>query len=58
MSDDSRFGHHAVEDIVAHSDWLATVLQQFGLDRTKLALKRNARDMTPTEGAVVEKILA
>jgi len=55
-----EFGHHAVEDIVTHSDWLATVLQQFGLDRTKLAFKRNARDMTMTEGAgkVVDKILA
>ena len=55
-----EFAHHAVEDIVTHSDWLATVLNQFGLDPAKLSFKRNARELTLTDGAgkVVTKILA
>ncbi len=55
-----EFGHHAVEEIVTHSDWLATLLHQFGLDSSALAFKRNARDLTLTDGAgkLVEKILA
>jgi hypothetical protein len=55
-----EFAHHAVEDIVTHSDWLTTVLHQFGLDPAKLAFKRNARELTLTDGAgkVVKKLLA
>ena len=55
-----EFAHHAVEDVVTHSDWLATVLHQFGLDPAKLSFKRNARELTLTDGAgkVVTKILA
>ena len=55
-----EFAHHAVEGVVTHSDWLATVMHQFGLDPAKLTFKRNARDLTLTDGAgkVVDKILA
>lgn len=55
-----EFAHHAVEDVVTHADWLATVLHLFGLDKDKLTFKRNARDTTLTDGAgkVVQKILA
>jgi Protein of unknown function (DUF1501) len=55
-----EFGHHAVEDIVTHSDWLTTVLHQFGLDPAQLTFKRNARELTLTDsaGKVVQKILA
>ncbi len=31
-----EFGHHAVEDIVEHYDWLATVLHLFGLNHHDL----------------------
>ena len=55
-----EFSHHAVEDKVTHSDWLTTVLHLFGLERDKLSFKRNARELTLTDGAgaVVEKVLA
>ena len=55
-----EFAHHAVEGIVTHSDWLATLLHLFGLDAAKLAFKRNARELTLTDGAgkVVEGVLA
>jgi arylsulfatase A-like enzyme len=55
-----EFAHHAVEGKVTHSDWLATVLHQFGLDADKLTFKRNARELTLTDGAggVVKGILA
>ena len=55
-----EFSHHAVKDIVTHSDWLATVLHQFGLDKDKLHFKRNARELTLTDGAgaVIKGLLA
>lgn len=55
-----EFGHHAVEDKVTHSDWLTTVLHQFGLDAAELTFKRNARELTLTDGqgTVVKKTLA
>ena len=33
------FSHYAVEDVVHHYDWLATVLHQFGLDHQRVAFR-------------------
>jgi len=38
------FGHHAVEDIVTHNDYHATLLHLFGLDPTRLVYRRNGQD--------------
>lgn len=55
-----EFSHHAVENKVTHADWLVTVQHLFGLNPAKLAFKRNARELTLTDGAgkVVDGILA
>src|SRR5690348_16303433 len=56
-----EFSHHAIEDVVHHYDWHATLLHLFGLDHEKLAFKRNGRPMTLTDiqgGKVVEGLLA
>jgi len=55
------FGYHAVENVVHHYDYLATVLHLFGLDHTKLVYKRNNRELTLNDGQparVVRDILA
>ena len=55
------FGHHAVENVVNHYDYHATLLNQFGLDHSHLVYKRNAQDQTLTDGQggrVVQEILA
>jgi len=39
------FGHHAVEDIVTHSDYHATLLHLFGLDAEELTYKRNGQKL-------------
>jgi hypothetical protein len=55
------FGHHAVEDVVHHYDWHATLLHLFGLDHERLAFQRNGRPLTLTDGQggkVVERLLA
>jgi hypothetical protein len=55
------FGHKAVEDVVHHPDYLATVMHLFGLDATKLIFKRNGRNETILDGQagqVVKQILA
>lgn len=39
-----EFGHHAVEDIVNHYDYHATLLHLFGLDARQLIFKRNGRE--------------
>jgi hypothetical protein len=38
-----EFSHHVVENVVNHYDWLATLLNQFGLDHKQLVYKRNNR---------------
>jgi hypothetical protein len=56
-----EFSHKAVEDIVTHTDWLATLLHQFGLDASKLTFKRGAREFDLTDGSpgkIVKGILA
>jgi hypothetical protein len=56
-----EFSHHAVEDVVHHYDWHATLLHLFGLDHEKLTFKRNGRPMTLTDGQggkVIDRLLA
>ena len=55
------FGHKAVNNIVNHHDYHATLLHLFGIDHTKLAFMRNATPMSLTDnqgGRVVNEILA
>jgi len=56
-----EFGHKAVENVVNHFDYHATLLHLFGLDPKKLSFKRNGTDQTlvqdPT-ARVVSEILA
>ncbi|HIG28494.1 MAG TPA: DUF1501 domain-containing protein [Verrucomicrobiales bacterium] len=56
-----EFSHHAVEDIVHHYDWLATVLHQFGLDHQQLKFRIGPRDLRLVENGearVVSKLLS
>ena len=41
-----EFGHHAVEGIVNHYDYHATLLHLFGLDSERLTYKRNGTDQS------------
>ncbi len=55
------FSHHAVEDIVTHHDWLATVLHLFGLDHNEVKFRSGTRDIHLVENSAakfVEGILA
>ena len=54
------FGHHAVENVVNHFDYHATLLHLFGIDPEKLAFLRNNRPHTLLDGQtgrVVTEIL-
>lgn len=56
-----EFGYQAVEDVVHHYDWHATLFHLFGLDHAKLGYRRNGRELTLTDGQggkVVHKLLA
>ncbi len=56
-----EWGLQAVDQVVHHHDYLATVLHLFGLDANKLAFKRNGRAETilgGEQGNVVKGILA
>ena len=55
------FSHYAVEDIVHHYDYLATVLHLFGLDHKSLSFRVGPRELKLVEhekARVVEKLLA
>jgi hypothetical protein len=55
------FGHHAVENVVHHYDYHATLMHLFGLDHTRVTYKRNAREQTLTDNQparVVEELLS
>lgn len=55
-----EFGHHAVEDIVNHFDYHATLLDRFGLSAEQLVYLRNGREETLLDnqpGKIVEGIL-
>ena len=56
-----EFAHHAVEDIVTHHDYLATVLHLFGLDPTAMKYRSGARDLsllTSDQAKVVKQLLS
>ena len=56
-----EFSHYAVEDVVHHYDWLATVLHQFGLDHQDLRFRvgpRTLRLVEQDEARIVKEILA
>lgn len=56
-----EFGHYAVEDVVNHYDYHATLLHLFGLDPGQLTFKRNGTDQSlimSSEAKVVEGLLA
>ena len=44
------WGHHAVEDIVNHYDYHATLLHLFGLRHDELTFHRSNKDQTITDG--------
>ncbi len=56
-----EWGHHAVQDIVHHYDYHATLLRLLGFDHDKLTYRRAGREFSLTEGQgarVVESLLA
>jgi hypothetical protein len=56
-----EWGHEAVEDVVNHFDYHATLLHLFGLDHEQLLFRRSNRDQTLTDGQpgnVVSALLA
>jgi hypothetical protein len=56
-----ELGHKAVEDVVTHADYLATLLHLFGLDHTTLAFRRPSGDASLVDGQparVVRELLA
>ena len=55
-----EWGHYAVKDVVHHYDYLATVLNQFGLEHQKLTYKRNGMELSLTdnpEARVVRELI-
>ena len=46
-----EFSHYAVDGIVHHYDWLATVLNQFGLDHKKLKFRIGPQDLRLVENS-------
>jgi len=56
-----EFGHHAVEDVVNHYDYHATLLHLFGLDPKELTYKRNGTPQSLIQNAeakIVSELLA
>jgi hypothetical protein len=56
-----EFGHQAVENVVNHYDYHATLFHLFGLDPKKLTFKRNGQDqflIENPEARVVHEVLA
>ena len=56
-----EFSHHAVEGIVHHYDWLATVLHQFGLHHNELNFRigpRTIRLVEQPQAKVITELLA
>ena len=55
------FSHYAIEDIVNHHDWLATILHLFGLDHKKMKFRVGPRELKLVENTnakVVQGLLA
>ena len=56
-----EWGHRAVQDVVTHSDYHATLLHLFGLDHQKLTFTRNIQELSLVDGQkarVVKELLA
>jgi hypothetical protein len=53
-----EFGHKAVENAVSPSDWLTTVLHQFGLDVKRLEYKTAGRAISLLDGAAGKVVKA
>ena len=56
-----EWGHRAVQDVVTHSDYHATLLHLFGLDYQKLTFTRNVQELSLVDGQkarVVKELLA
>jgi hypothetical protein len=56
-----EWGHHAVQDVVNHYDYHATLLHLFGLDAGRLTYLRNRQEQTILDGQagkVVRELLA
>ncbi len=56
-----EFSHYAVDGVVHHYDWLATVLNRFGLDHRELSFRvgpREIRLVEQPEARVVSELLA
>jgi hypothetical protein len=56
-----EFGHRAVTNVVTPNDFQATVLNQFGLDHSRLVYHHNTREQRLTDGRparVVQEILS
>jgi hypothetical protein len=56
-----EWGHQAVENVVNHFDYHATLLHLFGLDPEKLTYHWGRKDQTLTDGQtgrIVQEILA
>lgn len=51
-----EFSHRAVEGIVSHHDWLATILHLFGLDHQRMRFRSGPRDirLVENESAAVQ----
>jgi len=45
-----EFGHHAVENVVSHHDFHATLMHLFGLDAKKLTYSRTGPELTILDG--------
>ena len=45
-----EFGHHAVENVVNHYDYHATLMNLFGLDPDRLTFKRTGREQSLLDG--------
>lgn len=56
-----EWGHHAVENVVTHSDYHATLLHLFGLRHDKLLYKHGGREQSLADGQkcrVVEELVS
>ncbi|MGY8731341.1 MAG: DUF1501 domain-containing protein, partial [Pirellulales bacterium] len=45
-----EFGHHAIENIVNHYDYHATLFHLFGLDAETVTYKQNGREQSLLDG--------
>lgn len=55
-----EFGHHAVRDVVHHTDYLATLMHLFGLEEPRVTYRRNNQEQTLVDGQpcrIVREIL-